>query len=402
MKKKQHISVMLFVSLLMTTIFTSDNMQARASWPDTSELEDQKQDTLDKIKDIKSDLKDVKDKIAELNTSKTNLKTYIAKLDQEANALASQIEELNTQIENKKAEIEETKWKLEEAVAIADKQYEDMKTRIQYLYENGTPSYLELFLTADSMGDFLNKSSFAAQMSLYDRSMLDEYIVQKEAIEETKAALETEEGELEVLAETARENKASVDALISAKNKEISRYQSEIDSKSGDAAEYQKDLDEQEKLLDQIEQQIAAAAAANGSNDDGDGGASGFIWPVPSSKRITSYFGSRPQPVPGASTNHKGIDIGAGYGSAILASAGGRVTTARYSSSAGNYIVISHGNGMSTVYMHCSALYVSVGDTVSQGQKIAGVGSTGYSSGNHLHFGVIKNGSYVNPMGYVG
>ena len=81
---------------------------------------------------------------------------------------------------------------------------------------------------------------------------------------------------------------------------------------------------------------------------------------------------------------------------------GGRVTTAAYSSSAGNYVVISHGNGLSTVYMHCSALYVSAGQTVSAGQSIAAVGSTGYSTGNHLHFGVIKNGSYVNPLGYVG
>ena len=149
-------------------------------------------------------------------------------------------------------------------------------------------------------------------------------------------------------------------------------------------------------------QQIAAAAAANAQAGDGDGGPSGFLWPCPSSKRITSGFGKRAQPTAGASTNHKGIDIGASYGASIIAAAGGRVTTATYSSSAGNYIVISHGNGLSTVYMHCSALYVSAGQTVSAGQSIAAVGSTGYSTGNHLHFGVIKNGSYVNPLGYVG
>ncbi len=95
------------------------------------------------------------------------------------------------------------------------------------------------------------------------------------------------------------------------------------------------------------------------------------------------------------------MDLAAPYGSAILASAAGVVTTSTYSKSAGNYIVIAHGNGMSTVYMHASALLVSVGETVSQGQTIAKVGSTGYSSGNHLHFGVIKNGSYVNPLNYI-
>lgn len=424
MKKKQLISVLLLLTLLMTTVFMPDPLRVRASQAeestekeeaeeskdsktssgekvDTSDLEDRKQDTLDRIKDIKSDLKGVTDKIKELEGSKANLKTYIAKLDREANELEKKIASLNKQLDEKKAEIEKTKEELAEAEAVAEKQYEDMKTRIQYLYENGTPSYLELFLTAESMSDFLNKSSFAAEMSLYDRNMLDEYIAQKERIAETKAALEEEEAELEVLSEAAKEQKASVDAVIKAKNQEIQRYQSEIDSNSEDASQFKKDLAEQEKLLDQIERQIAAAAAANGSNDDGDGGASGFIWPCPSSRRITSGFGPRPQPTPGASTYHQGIDIGASQGSSIVASASGRVTTATYSSSAGNYIVISHGNGMSTVYMHCSALYVSVGDMVSQGQKIGAVGSTGYSTGPHLHFGVIKNGSYVNPRNYV-
>ena len=192
----------------------------------------------------------------------------------------------------------------------------------------------------------------------------------------------------------------SMDILISSNLERMLYYLSGKDSVK--VAGWMKDLAEQERLLDQIEQQIAAAAAAAAQEGDGDGGASGFIWPCPSSHRITSNFGPRPQPTAGASTNHKGIDIGAGYGSAIVASASGRVTTSTYSSSAGNYIVISHGNGMSTVYMHCSALYVSVGQMVSQGETIAAVGSTGYSTGNHLHFGVIKNGTYVNPLNYVG
>lgn len=401
MKLKRFVSMLLLLALMATTIFTSDNLQVLASQVDIDELEDQKQDTLDKIKDIKSDLSDTKQKIKDLEQSKSNLKTYIAKLDGEANALEAQIQKLNGDIEAKNAEIAQTEQELLEAQAVADKQYEDMKARIQYLYESGTPSYFEIFLTADSMGDFLNKSSYALQMSRYDRNMLDEYIAQKELVAQTKATLEAEEEELELLAEAAEEQKATVDSMIQAKTAEIRRYQSQIDSETSEANEFQKDLNEQERLLNQIEEQIAAAAFANGSDGDGDGGASGFVWPCPSSKRITSYFGPRERPTAGASTDHKGIDIGAASGSAIIASAGGRVTTSRYSSSAGNYIVISHGNGMSTVYMHCSALYVSVGDVVSQGQKIAAVGSTGYSTGPHLHFGVIKNGTYVNPLNYV-
>ena len=403
MKRKRWISVCIAAALMITGIFTTEKAVARAAETvDTSELENQKQDTLDKIKDIKSELNAVKGKIESLKNSKSSLQSYIVQLDKEANALQTKIQDLKKDIEAKEAEVETAEEELAEAQAVADKQYEDMKKRIQYLYENGTPSYLELLLTSESMADFLNRSTLAAQMTQYDRDMMDAYVAQKEAVETRKAELEEEKTELDLMAEAAAEQKAAVDSLIKTKNAEIKNYQAQIDSESGNAAEYQEDLEEQEKLLDKIEQQIAAAAAANAQDGDGDGGASGFIWPCPSSRRITSYFGPRPRPPAGAYTNHKGIDIGAGYGAAIVASAGGRVTTSTYSSSAGNYIVISHGNGMSTVYMHCSALYVSVGETVTQGQTIAGVGSTGYSTGNHLHFGVIKNGSYVNPLNYVG
>ena len=110
---------------------------------------------------------------------------------------------------------------------------------------------------------------------------------------------------------------------------------------------------------------------------------------------------SVPVPTAGASSNHKGIDISASTGSSIVAAAGGTVSIATYSYSAGNYVVVNHGNGLSTVYMHCSQLLVSAGDTVKAGQTIAKVGSTGYSTGSHLHFAVRKNGSYVNPSSYV-
>ncbi|MCR4628662.1 MAG: M23 family metallopeptidase, partial [Clostridium sp.] len=130
-------------------------------------------------------------------------------------------------------------------------------------------------------------------------------------------------------------------------------------------------------------------------------GSGSLSWPLASSGRITSTFGQRESPTAGASTNHKGVDIAVSSGTPIKAADGGTVVTATYSSSAGNYVVISHGNGTSTVYMHCQSLDVSAGDTVSKGETIAKVGSTGYSTGPHLHFGVLKNGQYVDPMDYV-
>lgn len=365
------------------------------------ELEQKRQDALKEIDSIKSDISTVEKKITDLKNAKSNLQTYINQLDRQVNSLAAQISDLEEKIEEKKEEIEVQKAELQEAEENASEQYALAKKRIQYMYEQGNQSFLTLLLESDSLADMMNRAEYAVQMSDYDRRMMDELKEIRNVIAEHKALLEEEQEEQENLLAELESQKAAVNKAINAKSQEIAAYQSQINTASGEQGEYEKQLAQQEKLLDQIETQIAAAAAAKAAASDGDGGASGFIWPCPSSRRITSYFGPRQAPVAGASTYHKGIDVGASSGSAIVASASGRVTTAAYSSSAGNYVVISHGNGISTVYMHASALYVSEGDVVSQGQKIAAVGSTGYSTGPHLHFGVIVNGSYVNPLNYV-
>lgn len=369
---------------------------------DTSALEQRRKELLNQIDDIKDSIDSVKDRISELEQSKSNLQSYINKLDAEAKSLGEEIKGVEEDITQKKAEIEETQRELEAAQATADQQYESMKIRIQYMYENSGFSYLEMFLTARNLSDILNNFDYVSQINQYDRNMLDEYISITESVAEYKVELEREEEELEALSQGLKEQKEAVDLLISTKTREIASYQSLINEASADAADYEKQLLAQEKALEQAEAAIAAAAAANASMNDGDGGASGFLWPCPSSRRITSGFGPRSAPVAGASTNHKGIDIAAGAGSAIVAASSGVVTTAAYSGSAGNYIVISHGGGLSTVYMHCSALYVTSGQQVNKGDTIGAVGSTGYSTGPHLHFGVIKNGVYVNPSGYVG
>ena len=139
----------------------------------------------------------------------------------------------------------------------------------------------------------------------------------------------------------------------------------------------------------------------NESSDTTQPAVSAFTWPCPSSRRITSDYGPRESPTAGASSYHKGIDIGAAYGADIVAAADGTVVFAGYSNSAGNYVTVNHGGGLYTVYMHCSSLLVSKGQSVSRGQVIAKVGSTGISTGNHLHFGVSLNGSYVNPWNYL-
>jgi len=360
-------------------------------------LEDERQQTLEAIDSLKNSISSVQSDINSLKAEKNNIQSYINQLDKKMNTLANEIAEFEEQIEGKIEDIEETKEELEKAKIACDEQYESMKMRIQFIYENPSQSLFEMILSSDNVADLINRADYVASMSSYDRNMMDKLVETKEEIILKEATLEAELEELELMQAELERQKKNVNASINAKKGELSAKNNELGTANADQATYKAQLEEQERLLNEIEDQIARTA----NPDAYKGSITGFIWPCPAYTRISSYFGPRPQPTPGASTNHKGVDLAAPYGSAILASAAGVVTTSTYSKSAGNYIVIAHGNGISTVYMHCSALLVSVGETVEQGEKIAKVGSTGYSTGNHLHFGVIKNGSYVNPLNYI-
>ena len=362
-----------------------------------TELENQRQETLEEINGLKSSINKVQKEIDSLKAEKNTIQSYINQLDKKMSNLSSEIASFEKKIEEKITDIEETKTELENAKAACEKQYDSMKKRIQLFYENPGSSLLEVLLTSGSMAEFLNHADNVAYMSEYDDQMMEKLIATKEEIALKEETLEAELEELEMMQAELQKQKNKVNASINAKKGELNSKAAEIGDASDEQDDFEKQLKEQEKLLNQIEDQIAQAAKP----DVYEGTVTGFIWPCPAYTRISSYFGPRPQPVPGASTNHKGVDLAAPYGANILASAAGVVTTARYSASAGNYVVIAHGNGISTVYMHASSLLVSVGQVVEQGQVIAKVGSTGYSSGNHLHFGVIKNGTYVNPMGYI-
>ena len=228
-------------------------------------------------------------------------------------------------------------------------------------------------------------------------------------IAEKEHALEEEHIKLLSLQEEAEARHASVEQLLSAKQTELKKYESQITQAEGQLSEYEKDLEAQEQAIKVIEAELKRkeeearkkAEEAGKAYKTKSLGDISFTWPCPGSSRITSGFGGRSSPTEGASTNHQGIDIGAPTGTDIVAAASGEVVVSTYSYSAGNYIMISHGGGVYTVYMHASKLLASVGQTVKQGQVIAKVGSTGYSTGPHLHFGIRAGGTYVNPRQYV-
>lgn len=391
---KRWLVVCLLLGVMGGSVVT---VEAKKTQAELDELEDQREETLKEIDSLKNSINSVKKEINELKTEKNTIQKYINQLDQKIGTLTNEISEFEDKIEKKKEDIEETKVQLEEAKVECEKQYDLMKKRIRFIYENPASSLWEVFLSSGSLSDVLNRAEYVLSMSGNERQKMDHLTEIKEEIALQEKTLEAELEELSMMQDELQKQKKQVNDTINKKKGELSSKAAEITDANAEQSDYQKQLKEQERLLNEIEDQIARAA----NPDAYTGSTTGFIWPCPAYTRISSYFGPRPQPVPGASTNHKGIDLAAPYGANILASAAGVVTTSKYSASAGNYVVIAHGNGMSTVYMHASSLLVSVGQTVSQGQVIAKVGSTGYSSGNHLHFGVIKNGTYVNPLGYI-
>ncbi|CBL35689.1 Membrane-bound metallopeptidase [butyrate-producing bacterium SM4/1] len=363
----------------------------------------------DKISSLEEEKKKTEETIQELEKLKADTESYVKELDGELARLDDELSSLDSRITDKEADIEETKAQLEEAKKTEEEQYASMKLRIKYMYEKGDTSYLDLLLESGSMSEMLNRAEYIQQISSYDRKKLTEYGEIKEKIADDEEKLEAEHEELLTLQEQTKAKQDSVEKLVGEKSRELQKYQNQIAANESQLASYQADIEAQENRIQQIEAELKRQEeeARKKAQEKGEEyktvsiGNISFIWPCPSSSRITSGFGGRSSPTEGASSNHKGIDIGASSGSDIVAAADGTVTISTYSYSAGNYIMINHGGGVSTVYMHCSKLLVSVGETVKKGQVIAKVGSTGCSTGPHLHFGVRVNGAYVNPSQYV-
>lgn len=365
----------------------------------TSSAIQEKKDEISKAKEerkqLQKGLSDIKNMVSQLEKSKTSLKNYVKELDSQLMSVEAKIAELKDLITEKEQEIEETKMELEEAIQIEEKQYEEMKVRIRFMYEKGNQFYLDMMLGASSFGDMLNKAQYVESLSAYDRDKLEEFQLNRELIEVCKQELEQEEIVLQEAKAAVEQEQANLEVLIDSKKKEITEFEGDIAKKEASIKEYEAYIKEQDEMITALEK---ALKEMEGSNLKYDGGM--FKWPAPSYSRISSPFGWRIHPVYGDKRFHNGVDMAAPGGSPILAAYDGVVAQAGYSSSMGNYIYINHGSGMVTIYMHASALYVKQGQMVSKGDKIAAVGTTGTSTGNHLHFGVRLNGSYVDPMNY--
>lgn len=412
----------------------------------------------DAVAAYEAKLKAAQDRKAELEASKAeaqslveeysaeieNIKEYIKELDLKMNDLSLELFGLEHDIDETEAALEQTKLELEDAKALVAKQYATMSARVRYIYENGETSVLEVIFSADNLADMLNQIEYVEKIQEYDNSLLERYNDAQKKVEEKERYLEASLEELNVMREELLFDQGTLNDLMIVKADQIDTFTAKLGIADELLFSYMDEISSQEMEISQIiqdeedrraeeerrrkeeeerirraeeEKRLAAERAArekaakeaayDKSAIDGielkeETDIYHMIWPLPGDHRTYSKFGPRKAPTKGASTYHKGWDIGGEFGAPIVATLAGYVTYATYNESAGNYIRIGHGNGFETVYCHCSKLLVSEGDYVLQGTVIGLVGSTGVSTGPHLHFGVKQNDVYIDPDPYIG
>lgn len=331
-----------------------------------------------------------------------------ADIDQQMEMSRQKIENLNEQIRQYNLLIAEKQKELEQAMAEEDALMVQYKTRLRTMEESGDISYWSILFKANSFSDLLDRVDMIHEIAASDQLMLQQLAEVTSAVEQERLELEQQrltleetEAELDAQRVTLEEQRTQADALIL-------QMKAEYDALSD---EYKAALAEEEAMREQIKKtetayynalakEKAEREAANQQSGGSSGGGS-FAFPLAYSTGVTSAYGPRIHPVNGNQSFHYGVDFAAGMNTQIYATKSGTVSSATYGTANGYYVVISHGDGYSSLYAHMTNYVVSPGDKVKQGQLIGYVGTTGWSTGPHLHFEILYNGSNVNPMNYV-
>ena len=374
MRKKR---LMIIMAVLMAFLMCMQTSVASAA--SLSEIRDQ-------IKQKESQLKEGQSKESDLASQMLDLEKKIQSMQDSINQLDAAISEGEAKLTTLEAELKEA----EDKVQV---QNDNLGSRLRNMYKNGTIGFVDVLLDSGSFTEFLTNLDMVEKVYSSDKEVLtglqdayDEIDKKKKEVEklqtelnESKKVAESEKSTLEASKATVEKQKAE----ISASNTETQKM---LDSLKADAAAMS---------------QNAVENGSSSSNSSYTGGA--MAWPVPSvgTSNITSIFGWRTHPIFGVGRGHTGVDIGASYGSSVVAANPGRVIYAGWYGGYGNCVQIDHGGGVVTLYGHNSSLNVSVGQQVSRGQTIAYIGSTGYSTGPHCHFEVILDGVQVDPLDYI-
>lgn len=339
-------------------------------------------------------------KLTDLQSKQDSAIAQKTALDEQNELARQEIELINEQIDLYNGLIEEKAKELEKAKEDEAAQKEALRVRMRAMEESGSLTYISILFEASDFSDLLARMDFISTVMKYDKDLEDKYIAAVQHVADVKAEYEAtlkeqEAAKVELEAKKAELEKqiAAAIVVITSLEKDIEKYKTEYAANESQEAAVRSQIDAKIKELEkqQKEQQQNGGTVTTGTGK--------FMWPIPSCTTIGSGFGYRIHPIFGDKRFHSGVDISAASGATIVAADAGTVVTAVYSSSYGNYVVISHGSGNSTLYAHMSSMAVSAGQTVTKGQTIGYVGSTGWSTGAHCHFEIKIGGTLVDPMG---
>ena len=411
----------LVLGLLPTRVSAASSSEIRKQ---INQLKKEKEEIKDKITEVQEQYEQNEDEIADI-ISRKNV------IDQEIQLLYTQIENMNEQLAAYNILIADKQDELD----VAEDRYavlnEENKIRIRTMEEEGELSYWEVLFKANSFSDLLDRLNIVEEIAASDNRRLKELSEAADEVEVAQGELMSEKEEMEL----AKQELDAAEAELDGKRQEADAIIQELLTKADDLAALEEEFERQEaEFLEEIAKKevefdeakqreweaymatyvppttAPPAGSTNnstpsnsGSNSGGSVGTStGGGWVRPCSyTSITSPFGYRESPTTGASTYHQGVDLDTGTGWPVVAAKAGTVTIAGWGKAAGNYVQINHHDGFSSIYMHLSSIGVRAGQNVSAGQYIGATGSTGVSTGDHLHFGISLNGVYVNPCNYV-
>lgn len=343
---------------------------------------------------IQSKISAQKSKMNALKNEQADLLTQKEALDQQQDLKIQEINLVKEELEMYRQLIVEKEEEARISQENADIWFEAYKKHIRNTEEQGTTNmYLDLLFTSESISQIITRIDTIGEILEYDKRVRDNYLATKAAAEQAKKEYE----EAVVLLE---ENEVKLQADIDRLEGELTELQTELEALQKNIKDYESVIKQYAADEKRIDKEIKAMQEELKKQQKPPTATGSYMWPSPASKHVTSKYGWRTIELYGYAKFHAGIDIGAGMGTAILAADGGTVTVSTYDGGYGNYVMINHGDGKSTLYAHMSSRGVSVGQSVTKGQTIGYVGSTGNSTGPHLHFEIRVNGGAVNPLKY--
>lgn len=413
------ISIVLAAVILLSLVSTALIVMVHAA--SSSEIKSKLADLRAKQAEIQKQSDELEKSIAENKDQTKTLVSQKAEIDQEMEMSRQKIENLNEQIQQLNLLIAEKQTELEASVAKEEALQKQYKARLRSMEETGSVSYWSILFKASSFSDLLDRVDMIREIAESDQLMLKQLSAATQAVETERADLEQQkldlqqtEDDLAVEQAELETKRAKADTLITQMQAEYASLSDEFLAAEADEAAVREQIKKTETdYFNALAREQAAAAAAaaaanktsnsNNSSASSSGGASsgGFAFPLAYSTGVTCAYGPRVHPINGNKSFHYGVDLAAGMNTEIYATKSGTVTGATYGEANGYYVTINHGDGYSSIYAHMTNYVVSVGDSVKQGQLIGYVGTTGWSTGPHLHFEILYNGSNVNPMNYI-